>query len=328
MRKTLIACIGVSTLLLAGCSSSTETTNANETTPTSDELTTVTVGTLPVAVSAALLHGVDEGIFEDHGLDLQLQSGQAGTALVTAVVSGSVDVAFSSPLSVVLAHDKGLPVQIVSGFSNSNPSGEDTQAVIVRKDSDIETFADLENRTVAVNAIETQGDLSVMEAVERDGGDPSSVKFLEIPFPEMQSQLETEAVDAVWTPDPFMGRMLNAGDDFTSIGSSYQSTIPGQPTQVVFASEEFVQQHPDVVESFQAALDETLQAVEKDPNLVREQLPDFLDMEPAEAETVVLGGFDAVASREDLQQLADLMVKYGFIDDAPDLETLIVEKSE
>jgi NitT/TauT family transport system substrate-binding protein len=331
-KRRILTVLAVGTLFLSGCSGEPSAVDASGSgAPSGDsgdsggELTPVVVGTLPVAVSAALLHGEDAGIFEKHGLDLELQSGQAGTALVTAVVSGSVDIGFSSPLSVILASEKGLPVSIISGFSNSNDTGDDTNTVIVRQEEGIESFADLEGKTVAVNAVETQGDLSIMESIEMDGGDPVQVNFLEIPFPEMQAQLANGSVDAVWTPDPFMGRML-AEEEFETIGSSYQASIPGQPTQIVFAGNEFIQNEQDTIEAFRTALAETLTAVENDQSLVRDQLPEYLQMDPAEADRVQLGRFDAVVDTADMEALVDLMAKYGLIEnDAVDLDELLRE---
>ncbi|MCA0347183.1 MAG: ABC transporter substrate-binding protein, partial [Actinobacteria bacterium] len=92
----------------------------------STELTKVIVGVLPIAPAAAVQLGIDEGIFEKHGLDVELQLGDGGAALLPAVSSGSMQFAVGNPLSVLTAASQGLDMRIVSGYSRNNESvGDD-----------------------------------------------------------------------------------------------------------------------------------------------------------------------------------------------------------
>src|SRR5699024_11706645 len=54
--------------------------------------------------------------------------------------------------------------------------------------SDITGPADLAGKKVAVNSLGAAGDLTIMAAVEQDGGDPSTIEFVEVAFPDRSEE--------------------------------------------------------------------------------------------------------------------------------------------
>ena len=192
-RMTAVAAIAAAGLLLTACGggSLSGETAAPEGEAASDELIPVTVGLLPIAAAAAVQMGIDEGVFEEQGLDVSVQIGQGGAALLPAVSSGEIQFAVGNPLSVLVAASQGLEMSIIAGYSSVDvPADKLPTGVIVKEDSGITTWKDLEGKKVAVNAFNTQGDLSIMGSVEGDGGDPAKVEFTEIAFPDQLAQLE------------------------------------------------------------------------------------------------------------------------------------------
>src|SRR5690625_796748 len=78
------------------------------------ELTPITVGVLPIVDTAAIWLGVDEGIFEEHGLDVTLEILAGGAAVVPTVVSGEHEFGFSNSISVLQGVEQGLPLQVAT----------------------------------------------------------------------------------------------------------------------------------------------------------------------------------------------------------------------
>lgn len=252
-----------------------------------EDLTPVAVGTIPIASSVELRYGVEQGIFEKHGLDVELVEGQGGAALLPAVQTDALQFGVGNPMSVLTAVDQGLGMKVVSGYSWSAESGDDINAVIALADSGIESFADLEGKTVTVNAVHTLGDLSIMESVNMEGGDPSAVRFNEMPFPDMIPQLEAGNVDAIWITEPFLG---NALDDpkFSVVGQPNQKVMPGMPLTIAFTSDDFAEQNPDVVEKFRDALTEATEEAWQNEEDLRAMLPGFLRMDDQTAQSIRL----------------------------------------
>jgi len=327
----LLAASALTALALTGCGSGsisgttgTSTDSSTGSAPAAGDLKKVTVGVLPIAPSVAMQYGIDEGIFADHGLSIELQTGQGGAAMLPAVSTGTMNFSVGNPLSVMLAVNKGLDMKIVTGFSNSKAEGEDINGVVAAQASGIASFGDLEGKTVAVNTLKTQGDLTIMESAAKAGADPSKIKFVEMPFPDMQAQLDRGSVDAIWLPEPFLSKALADAKNML-VGYPNQTALPGLPTMVSFTSGNFAQQNPDTVKSFREALEETLEQAEQNPDKVRALLPKFMNMDAAVAAKLKMEAFDGDVPADVLSDLGSLMVKYSYVDKDPDVAAMTVK---
>ncbi|GAA4364599.1 ABC transporter substrate-binding protein [Paeniglutamicibacter cryotolerans] len=325
---TMLAGASIAALALTGCGGGSPSGAASTEAPKSGEaggLTKVVVGILPIAPSVAMQYGVDKKIFEKHGLDIELTTASAGAAMLPAVSTGDLNFAVGNPLSVITAVDKGLDMKIVTGYSNSKATGDDINGVVVRADSGINTFADLAGKTTSVNALKTQGDLTIMESAAIDGGDPKALKFSEMPFPDMEAQLDRKNMDAIWVPEPFLSKALAVPEN-KLLGYPNQKAIPGLPTMVSFTSGKFAQESPDVVAKFQAAMAETLDAAESDQAGAKALLPTFMKMDAKVAENLKMETWDAVVPSEQLDKLGALAAKFEFISKTPDIAALTIKK--
>ena len=297
---------------------------AGETTASQGKLTAVSVGVLPIAPSVGVYYGVEKGIFEEHGFDVTLETNNSGAAMLPAVSNGQVDFGVGNPLSVMTAADRGLEMKIVSGYSNSLAEGKDVAGVVTRADSGIDSFADLAGKTTAINALKTQGDLTIMEAAEKEGADPQALRFSELPFPDMPAQLERGNADAVWVPEPFLSRLL-ADDANRLVGYSFQEAIPGMPTMVTFTSGAKASEDPEMVREFDEAMTAALEAAEADDEGVRTMLSEFIDMPQDEAQSLTMEELSGELPREELTKIGEVATKYEFISKAPNEEQLCLD---
>jgi len=323
----LLAGGAIAALALTGCGSGSPSGSSAASGDASGAagggLKDVTVGVLSIAPSAAMQYGIDEGIFKAHGLNVTLQTGTGGAAMLPAVSTGTLNFAVGNPLSVMTAASKGLDMKIVTGYSNSKAEGDDINGVVVKKDSGITSWKDLEGKTTSVNALKTQGDLTIMQSAKLDGADPAKLKFNEMPFQDMEAQLERGNTDAVWLPEPFLSRALAGGN--TLVGYPNQTAVPGLPTMVTFSSGAYVKDNPEVVADFKAAMEETLSKAEANGDDVRALLPKFMGMDAAVAEKLKMETFDSEVKTQQLEDLGKLMVDYKFVDQQPDVASMIVQ---
>ncbi|WP_336714022.1 ABC transporter substrate-binding protein [Arthrobacter sp. USHLN218] len=322
----MLAVAAAAALALTGCGSGSPSGGAAPagSEAANGDLTKVVVGVLPIAPSAAVQYGIDKGIFEKHGLDIEFQTSSAGAAMLPAVSTGSINIGIGNPLSTLVAVDKGLDMKIVSGYSNSKAEGDDITGVVVKKDSGINSWKDLADKTVSVNAVNTQGDLTIMEAVEKDGGDPKAVKFSEVAFPDAPAQLERGNIDAAWMAEPFVANAL-ADENNKLLGYNYQDVIPGLPTMVAFTSGKYAQDNPEAVADFKAALAETLDAAEADQEGMKSTVATFLKIDEAKAQAINMEEFSGELRTEQMTKLGELMQKYDFVSKTPDVNAVLVK---
>ncbi|WP_369373095.1 ABC transporter substrate-binding protein [Promicromonospora sp. Populi] len=301
--------------VLAGCAGGAP---AGAGAPADGEAVPITMGVLPIVPSAALQLGVDQGIFAEHGFDVELSTGKGGAELLPAVVAGETQFAISNPLTIMVAQEQGVPVRMVTGYSSSKTEGEDVNSVWAAPDSGIESAGDLAGKVVAVNTLRTMGEVSIREVVEADGGDPATINFVELGFPDMPAALDRGDIDAAWVPEPFQTVLAESGN--VQISANYQETMPGVPTMVVVTGSE---QDPELVAAFAAAVDEVTAYAEAHDDELRATLADFLEMEPALAESVVLEDFRADVDADALQALADMALANGVLTEPVDVAAFV-----
>src|SRR5699024_7827681 len=142
---------------------------------------------------------------------------------------------------------------------------------------------------------------------------------------DRESQRERGNVDAVWLPEPFMHNAL-VSDDYKLLGHPNQ-IVSGMPTVVSFVTGELVDEDPDLVRRYQAAMDDVLTAFAADEESAMEAVVEFMDVRQEVAEIAAgLANHGADIPTEAIQQLADLMVKYDFVEENPISEGFFFEE--
>ncbi len=324
MKKVLaLGLIAVVAIGLSGCTDS-DTPNTG---PTDGTLRQVRVAALPIAETAALWGGIAEGIFTRHGLDVEVLPAQGGALAIPALTNGDLDFAIGQPFGPFRADLQNLGVVIIGNYASSYATGDDINAVVASKASGITRPKDLAGRKVSVNSLGAAGDVTIMESVAKDGGDPSTIQFVEVAFPDVPAQLQAGNIDAGWVPEPFVSQLKAKGDTF--VVAPYQNTIPGLPTLTTFTTAKLISEQPALVNDFAAAMKESLEWAKNPANdaAVRQALKKNMPtLPPAVADALRLPAYGWTVDKSNLQQLVDLAVKYKVLPGAPNLDRLIQQK--
>jgi NitT/TauT family transport system substrate-binding protein len=281
---------------------------------------------LPILPTAALYAGIEEGFFEDHGIEVTVVTGQGGAALLPAVMAGQIDFATSNPVSLLQARGENLDVRVIAHWTSALSEGDtDINGVVSAAGTGIESAADLAGKRVAVNTLNGMGGLTIREAVRKDGGDPDSIQFVELPFPDMPGALTGGNVDAVWVPEPFLSSLQSGGNTVATYAS--KESVPGHPTQLFFTSGQLMESDPELVGDFTAAVEETLEFADENADAVKAQIGQVLPQLPPEvAENVLLEEFGTYLRRDQLEQLGELMVEDGLLEEDADVDGLLPEE--
>ncbi|TFV85817.1 ABC transporter substrate-binding protein [Blastococcus sp. CT_GayMR16] len=283
-------------------------------------LTPVTIGTQPIVDSAPLYLGVDQGFFEEEGIELTIESAAGGAAVVPSVVSGDFQFGRGNVLSTMIAVEAGLPLRCITN-ANSTAGDPDFGAVVVRGDSPIQSVAELPGNTVSVNTLNNIGDTTIRSVVEEAGGDPQGVEFVEIPFPDAPAALDGGQVDAAWILEPFLTEAVDAGARVLSY--NFSEFHPELDISCVFASEQLLQEDPELVEAFTRAMNRSLEYSQENPDEVRRITGTYTEIEPAVLERIVIPTFRTEFSREALELLGAKAVEYGTLEEEPDLDRFL-----
>jgi len=220
----------------------------------------VQIGVASASSSALSLWAAQEqGIFARQGLDAQIVLIRGGTTLVASLLTGEIQAAFTSGVSVLGAAAQGVEMKMLTSISSrvswkliANPQ--------------IKNPAELRDKRFGVQSIVGSTWMYAMLALEQLGLEPKRdrISFLPIGDPVTIGQaLETGRIDAA-VLDPALSRQL-AGKGFTLLVdlAKTNATFPGLGVGVTRAQ---LERHADTAEKLVTALMESLVFVQRPEN--------------------------------------------------------------
>jgi NitT/TauT family transport system substrate-binding protein len=284
--------------------------------------TKLTVGVIPIADVAPLYVGIDQGFFKDENLEIEPKLAEGGAAIIPSVISGDYQIGFSNTTSLSIASSKKLPVQIISqGVLGGTGDDDAWDAVVARKGSGIKEPKDLEGKTVAVNTLNNVGPLTINNAMEKAGADYTKIKYIEIPFPDMNAALEAKRVDAAFEVEPaYSGGLAGGG---TPVLHSYEELAPNMTVATYFASKEYIAKNGDVIDRFKRAIEKSLEFSAQNPDAVRKAVGSYTEIPAEVIAKIHLPVWKSDLNEPTISQVADLAKKYGYIDEVPAMDDLI-----
>jgi NitT/TauT family transport system substrate-binding protein len=286
--------------------------------------TTLNVGVIPIADVAPLYLGMKKGFFEDEQLTIKPQLAEGGAAITPAVVSGDFQIGFSNIISLLIAASQDLPVQIISQGVLAGTTEEDAWAdLLVLKDGPIKDAKDLEGKTIAVNTLKNICEVTIKASLEKEGVAVDQLKFTEVPFPDMNAALEAGRVDGACVVEPFVSQ--GKAGKARGIDPFYVRTAPDLTVATYFTSTQYAEQNADVVDRFVSAMNKSLTYAQSHPDEVRDVLLEYTEIPPEAAEAIKLPVWRPDLNEPTIELLSELSLKYGLIEEQPDLDDLIRE---
>jgi len=282
----------------------------------------ISVAVIPIADCAPIYLGKAKGFFAKQNIDVDLSTQGGGAAIIPGVLSGQLQFGFSNVPSLLIAQNKGLKfVGIAPGVSSTGIAGNDFCAILVPGDSPIKTAKDLTGKTVAVNNLNNIGEVAVRAGVKVAGGDPKTLKYIEVPFPDMPAALADHRIEAGWMVEPFVTIARSRGDKV--VDWPFVAIAPKAMIAVYFASVQYANANPDMVKRFKAAITESLAYANSHSDEVRQIIPTYTRISPEIAGKIVLPIWPPEFNRASAQAMADDALENGLINKKADVAALL-----
>ncbi|GAA1749966.1 ABC transporter substrate-binding protein [Aeromicrobium alkaliterrae] len=210
-------------------------------------------------------YGKAEGIYEKHGIDLVIEPGVSSQAASDAVARGTVDFTTSSFPSVALNRVAGNPLV---GLAEVIRGGN--QGLLVGSDSGIESWSDLEGKSVIITTGSSQKPL-YDAAVTAAGVDPDKIEVVNVNQNVINQTFASGGADAVLTLFPFSEPLVAPQRDVEAI--SFSEAGVEMPGFFLISSEEYVSENADLTERFvQATLESWAGAYENQDDAIAAML--------------------------------------------------------
>jgi NitT/TauT family transport system substrate-binding protein len=215
---------------------------------------TLRLAILPLTNYTPLIVARDKGYFTEENLNVTWTTVAQGAISVEAVYGGSAEIGGSAIFEPMVARGNGLDIMFLAASTRIRSNPPDNSGLLVRTGDSIRTAKDLAGKKISAGLINSVNYAHMREWMQRNGADPNSVQFLEIPFPQMADALFQNRLDAVWNVEPFLTFMVRSGNARV-IAYPYQDNVPRMDITCYLAKESWVKANPDVARRFKRAID-------------------------------------------------------------------------
>jgi NitT/TauT family transport system substrate-binding protein len=303
--------------LLAACAPPAAVPSASPTvalataSPTPKPIRTLKVGYLPLTDFLGMYAAIEQGYMADEGLKLELTAMAGGATIIPAIVGGSLDFGISNYVSVIVANGQGIKIKAFSDSAYGSKASPPF-AIIVKKGSAIKTAKDLNGKKVAVNTRNGIVHVGVMEWIERNGGDPATVQYVELPFPQMPPAITNGTVDAAAPTEPFV--TVSTAQD-ASVLSYYLTDLRDNCAIAGFIStDDWITKNRDAAAAFHRANTKGMDWVSKNDKTAREYAAKYANLDPAIAAKINLATLRSTPLVDAVQFWVDMSKKWGLLD--------------
>jgi len=276
----------VSALLLTGCSTGSDEASSEDT------LTPITITSPPSVFAVPMYLGIEEGIFEDHGFDVTIQTGTGMAESMPLLINGETEYIFADVHNTLLAQQEEMPIVISAPNSiqaSVEPEDKGFGNLMVAEDSDINELSDLEGRQIATNTINGQAHLDNTTYLEAKGVDTSSIEWVAVPLEQSMAGLKQGQFDAVTISEP-SGTIAMLEGGVRMLGSA-NAALPESPMFGFAALDTYIDENPKQAARFQEAILEANRLANSDRDAVERVLPKIMDLPEEAIGEVVLPPF-------------------------------------
>lgn len=308
MNKKLLSVILSATILagsMVGCGKKTESSDTKN----------MTVGTWKTAQTIQPFFYED---FSDESENLEVKPFTNPGDMKTALLSGDLDFTGTTWVTAIMAASKGEPIKVVASMT------EKCSALVVGKDSGINTTKDLKGKTIAY-VPGTMHHILLLEVLNRAGLDPDKdVTLKKIDFFDMGQALASGSIDAFCSGEPYPSIAVEEGYGKILEYPYYDDSI-GYINAAMITTEDEIKENPEkiqeLVDKHVKASKHLMASKEEWINKAAEFGTEKKYLEKS-TENIELSWDITPETVEQVKKLAERMKELGMIEKVPDIDAM------
>lgn len=247
MKKILLVLIIVAALLLTGCGGSAEPQ-------------TLRVAVLPILDALPMHVALEKGYFAEENLEVELVPVNSGPERDQLMQSGQIDAMINEIVSVLFYNQAQTEVVIVR-FARAATPESPVFSIVAAAGSGIESVEDLAGVEIGISEA-TVIEYMTDRVLQNAGLSPEEINTVAVPrIPDRLALLQSGELHAATLPDPVTG--LAVLDGATVIIDD--STLPEVGTSVITFNLDTVEEKPEAVRGFLAALEKAVADLNSSP---------------------------------------------------------------
>lgn len=295
-----------------------------------ENLTTVKLNEVAHSIFYAPLYvAIEEGYFEEEGIDLELVTGFGADKTMTALLSGEADIGFMGPETTVYTANEGANDKVVNFAQLTQRAGN---FVVAREDMPDFSWNDLKGKTVLGGRAGGMPEMVFEYVLKENGIDPSTDLTIDqsIDFGSTAAAFSGGSGDFSVEFEPGATNLEKEGAGFVVASVGVDSGYV--PYTAFSAKESYIQKHPELIQSFTNALQKGMDYVNQhsSEDIADVISPQFKDTDKNTISTIVeryksqdTWKNNLVFSEESYNLLLDILEEAGVITDRPAYKELV-----
>ena len=267
MYRNLALIMVLIMLLLSACQPNLTTDKDQQLTLTesitetpSGKSAAIRIVVLPLIDTLPMYVAEQEGIFSNHGLNVEFIPVASAPERDQILQAGQADATVNEILSVMFFNKNGTQMQVVRYAHMASPKNAHF-FILASANSGIQTLKDLKNVEIGISEgtiIEYVTD----RLLQNQGFSTDEIKTLAVPkMPDRMALLASGELKAGVLPDPLAALSVQQGSLIILDDSKY----PAYGASVISFSKKFIDQNPAAIGSFLAAIEESTLMLNSNP---------------------------------------------------------------
>jgi NitT/TauT family transport system substrate-binding protein len=275
--------------------------------------TKLQVGTIKIGDLSPFFIAQEKGFFKDAGLDINATAMVGGAAIQPALASGALNIGWSNVISTFQGHLEGFDYRFITNGAIAKRGTNDVFGFQVAIDSPIASAKDLAGKTIASNTLSNITQAAGQHWIDNNGGDSSKVKWVEVPFPQMEAAVVQKHIDGFVAVEPWVTVPSQVNKKTKVLGYPLGEIAPRLLIASFFSSEAWIQKNGDTVKAFMTAINRGIDAHNADLEAAKATIAKYTGLAPDVLKLVTLSAFEKKILESDLQPMMDVALRYKLI---------------
>jgi NitT/TauT family transport system substrate-binding protein len=247
------------------------------------------------------------GMFKAAGLNVQVQLAPSGSVSLLSIVGGASQIGFVNTLTLTNARDKEIKIDMFAPGGEYNTDDPNAR-LLVLPDSPIQTAADLDGKTIAVTGLHDLLAVSTTAWLDKHGGHPSTVRFVELAGSSMYPALVQKRVDAIAIYDPYASAAVENGA--RTIGKPFDGVATHFLTAGFCAQAAWLKAHQSVADRFAQVIHDAAEYTNAHYSELIPFIAQYSKLPEATLEKVAHQQVPPAVRTEDVQPVIDAAAQY------------------
>ncbi len=259
LRCLALLLVMICLVSVTGCSSSSAKSSKNDSTKLED--VDLVLDWYPNAIHSFIYAAIENGYFKEQGLNVHIKFPSNATDPLALPAAGKATIGIYYQPDIIMSRaNENIPIKSIGAIVHSP-----LNVVISLKEKNINSPKDLAGKTIGFsgNPLNTE---YVKTMVKADGGNPNSVKVIDVGF-ELLSSMTTKKVDAS------TGGLINhevpvlkhQGYELNCFDPSKYG-VPNYYEEIFVASDKTIKEKPETLKKFMKASQKGFEFMKQNPD--------------------------------------------------------------